>query len=288
MKQRAFTLIELLVVIAIIAILAAILFPVFAQAKEAAKKTACLSNEKQLALATIMYGGDSDDTTPIHGLFDFGNQFGNPSNPQGWFRKIQPYIKSLPMTWDTDDSGPSQPYNKYGDWVGPTTSYAGNSLMGGGGHIAANSFHGVIGVATNYGVGPFTTTFTSVSQPADTILLGEKWSSDVQKSNYSWLGANTVDCWPTSVFAWDDETYNTGNFSCQDTDIPDGTRQVVTTAGCVTGVDGNVSKHPTNSTDRQGLSNFAFSDGHVKSLSPVSTNPDPVNQFTKNKWDATR
>ncbi len=58
--KKAFTLIELLVVIAIIAILAAILFPVFAQAKEAAKKTSCLSNAKQNILAVIMYNGDND------------------------------------------------------------------------------------------------------------------------------------------------------------------------------------------------------------------------------------
>ena len=62
--KRAFTLIELLVVIAIIAILAAILFPVFAQAKEAAKKTVCLSNMKELGLAFQMYGGDNDDNFP--------------------------------------------------------------------------------------------------------------------------------------------------------------------------------------------------------------------------------
>ncbi len=62
MKRAAFTLIELLVVIAIIAILAAILFPVFAQAKAAAKKTAALSNVKQNALAVLMYNDDNDDT----------------------------------------------------------------------------------------------------------------------------------------------------------------------------------------------------------------------------------
>ncbi|HVL39993.1 MAG TPA: prepilin-type N-terminal cleavage/methylation domain-containing protein [Fimbriimonadaceae bacterium] len=66
MNRRAFTLIELLVVIAIIAILAAILFPVFAQAKEAAKKTHCVSNTKQTALAALMYAGDYDDTLPAH------------------------------------------------------------------------------------------------------------------------------------------------------------------------------------------------------------------------------
>lgn len=62
--KRAFTLIELLVVIAIIAILAAILFPVFAQAKVAAKKSASLSNTKQLATGTIMYSADYDDVMP--------------------------------------------------------------------------------------------------------------------------------------------------------------------------------------------------------------------------------
>jgi len=62
---RAFTLIELLVVIAIIAILAAILFPVFAQAKSAAKKASCLSNVKQMATAAQLYLGDYDDTYPV-------------------------------------------------------------------------------------------------------------------------------------------------------------------------------------------------------------------------------
>lgn len=59
--KRAFTLIELLVVIAIIAILAAILFPVFAQAKAAAKKTACISNARQLGMGLMLYAGDNDD-----------------------------------------------------------------------------------------------------------------------------------------------------------------------------------------------------------------------------------
>jgi prepilin-type N-terminal cleavage/methylation domain-containing protein len=70
MTKRAFTLIELLVVIAIIAILAAILFPVFAQAKEAAKKTATISNYKQTGTATQIYLGDADDTYPLSCSYD--------------------------------------------------------------------------------------------------------------------------------------------------------------------------------------------------------------------------
>jgi prepilin-type N-terminal cleavage/methylation domain-containing protein/prepilin-type processing-associated H-X9-DG protein len=63
-NHKAFTLIELLVVIAIIAILAAILFPVFAQARAAAKKISCLSNIRQIVLASIMYADDNDDMGP--------------------------------------------------------------------------------------------------------------------------------------------------------------------------------------------------------------------------------
>ena len=79
MTRRAFTLIELLVVIAIIAILAAILFPVFAQAKLAAKKTAGLSQAKQVGLALNMYAGDVDDVLPFYRATENGAN--TPINP---------------------------------------------------------------------------------------------------------------------------------------------------------------------------------------------------------------
>ncbi len=121
--KRAFTLIELLVVIAIIAILAAILFPVFAQAKEAAKKTVAISGIKQYGVATNIYLSDADDSFPLgFGARPVaeGNNWGwNVSHPYpaGWFddgiwasagriamsnthamNSIQPYVKNLQLS----------------------------------------------------------------------------------------------------------------------------------------------------------------------------------------------
>ena len=84
-RQRAFTLIELLVVIAIIAILAAILFPVFAQAREKARQTSCLSNGRQIGLAFGMYATDFDDFLPL-------TTYPLPAN--SWTDQTQPYIKN--------------------------------------------------------------------------------------------------------------------------------------------------------------------------------------------------
>ena len=92
MKRSGFTLIELLVVIAIIAILAAILFPVFAQAKRAAKDAAGLSNVKQMALGGVMYSTDADDQ-----IIPFENRGGVYI---AWPVLIQPYVKSTDMMWD--------------------------------------------------------------------------------------------------------------------------------------------------------------------------------------------
>lgn len=86
--KRAFTLIELLVVIAIIAILAAILFPVFAQAKSAGKQAVNLSNMKQLGLAGIMYSADYDDNLPVDGTIGWGRYY--------WVFLFKPYVKGVP------------------------------------------------------------------------------------------------------------------------------------------------------------------------------------------------
>lgn len=93
MGKNAFTLIELLVVIAIMATLAAILFPVFVQAKVAAQQTACLSNIKQLTMGISMYGADSDDFYPIGG-WQFPNNTTTPTYSDRWYQDVSPYTHS--------------------------------------------------------------------------------------------------------------------------------------------------------------------------------------------------
>jgi len=127
MKQsyNAFTLIELLVVIAIISILAAILFPVFATAREKARTTACASNEKQLGLAFLQYTQDYDEQFPVGANAVYGPA--SPSPPAlayGWARQVFPYVKSAGLFACPDD--PTTPYGATGN---VTFSYAMNSNL---------------------------------------------------------------------------------------------------------------------------------------------------------------
>jgi prepilin-type N-terminal cleavage/methylation domain-containing protein len=104
MKQRGFTLIELLVVIAIIAILAAILFPVFAQARKQAKKTQALSNFNQLGKAMEMYKGDnSQKYPPLNYLPGTAAGLSDPKN-MVWGQLIQPYTKNWEVFSDPGDA----------------------------------------------------------------------------------------------------------------------------------------------------------------------------------------
>ena len=105
-KSHGFTLIELLVVIAIIAILAAILFPVFQKVRENARRTACLSNEKQLGLAIIQYQQDADEKFPcgaVGGVTPNDNDgYGGGA---GWANQIYSFVKSNAVYVCPDDSG---------------------------------------------------------------------------------------------------------------------------------------------------------------------------------------
>lgn len=118
--RRGFTLIELLVVIAIIAILAAILFPVFARAREKARQTQCLSNVKELALAMLMYAQDYDES--ICPYVDSDYHF----STMAWWVVIDPYIKNEQIR-----DCPSVRSGGHGDYgvVYPHVSGVGNAKM---------------------------------------------------------------------------------------------------------------------------------------------------------------
>ena len=172
--KRAFTLIELLVVIAIIAILAAILFPVFAQAREKARQTSCLSNTKQMGLATFMYIQDYDETYPP----SFGGLIVDPRipaadrilNPFYGACRVTPYVKnSLIFTCPSDAT--SKMWIEL-DGKAYRFSYYWNKDTGQGTHPYFNSPVGW-GIASPAG-GQTGRTMAEITAPADTIFLSER------------------------------------------------------------------------------------------------------------------
>ena len=138
-NHKGFTLIELLIVIAIIAILAAILFPVFGRARENARRASCQSNLKQIGLGLLQYTQDYDEVMPFHS-YGYVNASNNPGD---WMDTIQPYVKSYQVLRCPSDSNTALPaftnqvssyaVNMVGNqevgppYVGPFTHYSGNT-----------------------------------------------------------------------------------------------------------------------------------------------------------------
>jgi prepilin-type N-terminal cleavage/methylation domain-containing protein/prepilin-type processing-associated H-X9-DG protein len=208
--SHAFTLIELLVVIAIIAILAAILFPVFAQARESARKTACLSNCKQLGTAAMMYVQDYDEMypcnswdTPPLGIIDTDSR--DPKFPAAfnWMWKVMPYMKNRqilvcpsdpnPKHWATgyDNANPASCDDAWG--IPTPISYVSNpQLMGYGGWDNPNGCFGDGSFMPDWGLVPIG--MAAVPTPASTYLVGDSgrdngmeayWINNARAANYT-------------------------------------------------------------------------------------------------------
>ena len=221
--KRAFTLIELLVVIAIIAILAAILFPVFAQAKLAAKITTSLSGVKQLALGVQMYSGDSDDMA----VFEYGYPDGSipgDSNayhyPTTWVGRIYPYVKSNSIFFDKTISEISDFKKLYQDPYYPSSTYTYNWTWITGLSLNTDGYSRQLynGTScTNYGTAYSTANsptrnLTAIEQPASRLALAPTRYGTIP--NWSWFRFLAYDAsWPVADayangFSWNQLIYD--------------------------------------------------------------------------------
>ena len=252
-KRSGFTLIELLVVIAIIAILAAILFPVFAQAREQARKTACLSNCRQIGLGHTMYTQDYDEMyTPYFSGYDPKT---GTYNPPSWYwpQLVTPYIQKANGNGNggqatiTDLSGvfrcPDAPYD------------AATAKAWGYGNITS---YGISDDIVNWRTNVSPPTYVpvglaAVSAPGGTVLLAETWDID----NLGKLPGRAVCYTPLSR----------GIYKAND--------------GALYSLDGrhNAGYKRTaknQPADPASLNNAVFCDGHVKAIKTGKLQTDPT------------
>jgi prepilin-type N-terminal cleavage/methylation domain-containing protein/prepilin-type processing-associated H-X9-DG protein len=254
-SHRAFTLIELLVVIAIIAILAAILFPVFAQARAKARQTSCLSNHKQLATAAAMYTQDYDEVVLPHAI-RCGYVGGSSTNPPDcrrgyltWLILAQPYIKNWGLF-----RCPSDPTNAFNVWstgsaipvnqmIWPSYGWNWNYLNSSG-----NSASGPCAVWQPTVGGGFPVSLAAINQPAATVEFVDTKVAGPGSGYYtSYYVESPAGVWAPDICTWSNGSWGVGAYGDETGWYP---RNPTYT--------GNTAINHNEGT------NVAFTDGHAK------------------------
>jgi prepilin-type N-terminal cleavage/methylation domain-containing protein len=198
-RRSGFTLIELLVVIAIIAILAAILFPVFAQARDKARQTSCLSNLKQLGLGFAQYVQDYDEMFPVNlpyiAPINGGNQPG-----MTWDLQIMPYVKNDQIFWCPSDGAARLTPASYPWWDGTYRTKAVrrsyqyvqnmNTVQGGAYDKNVGFGRGDVILATP---APTPRGLAEIDRVSETIMALEVWAPNQNYSGY-------IGTWWASIF----------------------------------------------------------------------------------------
>ena len=184
-RARGFTLIELLVVIAVIAVLAALLLPVFAQAREKARQAACMNNLKQLSISMLMYSDDHDQRFPPV----IGRQPGERLLfAMSWMRILQPYVKSTEVFVDRSSGHSNQDWRTSGDLL---ANYSFPPSQRSAGYPAAIVTADPFGTAMWEGIGGFygppvgnfleevpSYSAAQVARPVETILVCDHYAFD--------------------------------------------------------------------------------------------------------------
>lgn len=247
MYRRAFTLIELLVVIAIIAILAAILFPVFAQAREKARATSCLSNQKQIATGLLMYAQDYDEMLLM-------GMYGTSASGTlcSWPAMIQPYIKSTQVF-----QCPSAPRNA---GITAGTIAAANGCGIGNGFVVTYAYNYYLGGNNNTNGGVMTSSLPALDKPADTVLIVD--------------GASTAQLATVAPESWPEKRTSTAT-AVGGTTTTNRLPYLLVHSGSNLMAASNDYGAPF--PRHQGFVNVIWADGHVKSRKLAPTFFPPVN-----------